>query len=137
MTSLYEFTLKLTASETRLSNISQKLSRVKAITVKECSYTSVTDTEETLMIKISGFSDHPFISPTGGNQYTKLLFLPPVANSTITYYNPNPEAYDVIHDQASDMYNFAVTVLINNEYSSNISSSNPVFIKLLFHTTEE
>jgi hypothetical protein len=50
----------------------------------------------------------------------------------VTYFNPDPDAYDVIHQQGTDLYNFSITALIDGEYSSDINSSNPLFLKLLF-----
>lgn len=128
----YECTLRLTSPETVLSNLSPVLSNVRAVLVREARYTTASSGQDALVINISGFSTHPYVTSTRTLHYTKLIMLQRSLNTTIQYFNPESDAYDVIHDNPVPSANFTVTALIDGEYDTDINSSNPLLLKIVF-----
>ena len=129
----YECTLRVSSPSVRFSNISDKLSNVKGLMIKELQYTTASDDQEFLTISIDGFNHH-LLATSGRDRflYTKLIMLQRTANSTINYFNPETRDMDVYSEHGESLFNFTVTALIDKEFNSDISESNPLLLKLVF-----
>ena len=131
-----ECTLRISNPETDIHQLSQLLSNVRAITIREIYYTTASADQETLTITILGFSDHKYITASDSKTYTKLIMLRQTIDTSINYFNPSLLSYDVEHEHPSPLTNLSITCLIDGEYNSDISDSNPLLLKIVFFCDE-
>ena len=127
------YTFKLTSGLTKI-NLPYAIKNSSHLKVVFLKYTVLTALQELMLIKVSYFNTHTYFDGTAIIKYSKALALPPSA-STPLIYESNTNAYDVFVEErsanGSGINNLTIEILIDGLFSSDISSSNPVYIELI------
>ena len=88
-------------------------------------------TYETLLIKIQSFNSNIYFDGSKKEHYTKMLLLPNVANVPVIYENVINENDSHIESLCnSGLSDLHIELLINNQYTTDINISNPLFLEL-------
>lgn len=127
----FSYCFKLTNSVTHI-NLPFPIEKAEKLKMNFCSYKTATAGQQLLMFKINHFDTNYYYDGTNLIKYTKILMLPPSASTPIIYENQT-QHYDVDFDTASlkkGLASLRIEILIDGEFSADISVSNPIHIEL-------
>lgn len=128
---LFNYTFKLTDPVTRI-NLPRAIKNSESMRVKFLRYITASSNNSTMMIKITGFNNNIYFDGTKTEYYAKMIGLPP---STLTpiIYEALVETPDVLVDKVSHQNGISdlhIELLLDNQYSTDISPSNPVILEI-------
>ena len=133
MNKSFAYTFKLSNSITRI-NLPFAINNVTKLKVKFVSYTTASAGQKIMMFKISQFNSNVYYNGVDIVKYSKIIALPPSISTPIIYDNQTPEADVLIDDTPitqTGITRLTIEVLIDNLYSLDITSSNPIYIEIL------
>ena len=131
----YKKALQLPPSFTAVSVPAEKLQNITKLRIEGVSYVTASSANMYALIVISGFEKYEMINSNGSNKiYTKFLLLNNQSAQQILYENGDSNYYDVVLPQPINVSNIKISVLINGDYSNDISPSNPMYLSLHFET---
>jgi len=128
---LFNYTFKLTDPVTRI-NLPYAIKNSESMRVKFLRYITASANNSTMMIKITGFNNNIFFDGTKTEFYAKMIGLPPTTQTPIIY-EALVETPDVLIDKVSSQNGISdlhIELLIDNQYLSDISPSNPVILEI-------
>jgi len=126
------YCFKLTNSIT-VVNLPIPIENAEKIKIKQIRFNTGVNyaTYETLLIKIQSFNSNIYFDGNKKEHYTKMLLLPNVANVPVIYENTltddDANTEKAGHSGLSDLH---IELLINNQYTTDINISNPLFLEL-------
>ena len=125
------YSFKLTNSIT-VVNLPIPLENAEKIKIKQIRFNTGPNfaTYETLLIKINSFNSNIYFDGTKKEHYTKMLLLPSVQTPLIyenTLTDDDANTQKAAHSGLSDLH---IELLINNQYTTDINISNPLFLEL-------
>jgi len=126
------YCFKLTNSIT-VVNLPIPIENAEKIKIKQIRFNTGVNyaTYETLLIKIQSFNSNIYFDGTKKEHYTKMLLLPNVANVPVIYENVINENDSHIESLCnSGLSDLHIELLINNQYTTDINISNPLFLEL-------
>ena len=125
-----KYILELTSP---ISNISlpEKISNIQRLRVNKVRYVTASLNNHYMIINIKGWNDSSWLfNGTQVLPLTCFLILPPTT-LTLSYYENTNMLFDSEKDQPiASLSNFMIELLIDGNYSSDISPSNPVYLEL-------
>lgn len=114
-------------------SLSKKKTNCRSLKILNVRYTTASANQLFMMIKFQGWDDHTLTK--GGNQYryTKLIMMPNTTSSQILYENNSPDPDVIKGNNYNDISNFTLEVFVGTsstvEYTTDINSSNPIYIE--------
>lgn len=128
---LFNYTFKLTDPVTRV-NLPYPIQNAESLRVKFLRYITASPNNSTMMIKITGFNNNIFFDGSKTVFYAKMIGLPPTTLTPIIY-EALVETPDVLVNKVTlqnGMSDLHIELLIDNQYSTDISTTNPVFLEI-------
>lgn len=103
------------------------------IRIESVSYITQTAGQRYMQIEIDNFqTNSEYIQSNSFNNYSFVFLLENSAGLLNRYVNKNPVSFDCVRSHPTKMKNFKITLKIDNAYSSDISSNNPVILEVHF-----
>ena len=125
--------LKLTKSN-NVVNLPYPLANARNCKITFCKFTTLNSGGDIATIKINGFNENVYFDGQTIHKCVKTLPLPSDNGSTLVYENQYHDKPDVaITNQVNEgLTTLRIEVLLNLQYSNDISSSNPFYLELKF-----
>lgn len=131
------YCFKLTSSLTKI-NLPYAIKNSSHLKIVFMKYIIATAAQALMLIKISYFNEHVYYNGTDIVKYAKAIALPPTASTPLIYESPTSMLeYDVfVESRVGDsvgINSLTIEILIDNAFSSDISSSNPLYLEVLIY----
>ena len=115
----------------------ETIENVKGIKIISCRYKTANTNNEILLVNIEGFNGGNMYVYKSGNititrPYTKLIMLSDLNSALSIWEAPSTLEYDVLVQRTVDVKHLKIDLLINAEYTSDITSLNPLYIEIDF-----
>ena len=120
-------------SSSSLVSLSEPVSNITKMKVKGLRYTTASLGNEIMTIDITGFSNTKYVDGSGKTyKCTKVIYLPAYDDTFCHYVNESQTNYfDAINKEPiRSLASFQINILINGAFSSDISSTNPLYLEL-------
>lgn len=131
---VFSYTFKLTSSKTQI-NLPVSIPTSKNLKIRFLRYTTASTGNEFMIIKITGFNRNYYYDGTNFLNCVKTIPLPSATNSLWIYEN-QLEQPDIFMDEKQyyeGINQLIIELLINNTYSADINSGNPLYMELLIY----
>lgn len=131
----HSFSFRLT-SPLSYVELPRKLDSMRKLKVKALKYITKTLNNEYMLINIVGwnFNSSFFASAGQHKNYTKYLPLNGTTETQNFYINNNSVDFDVIRPTAVGVGNLTIEITIDGQYSTDITTLNPVLLELYFES---
>ena len=131
MSQNYSYTFKLINSVS-IINLPYALQNAKSLKIKFVRYITASAGNDTMIIKINQFNENVYYDGLIIIKCAKVLPLPSTINTSIFYDNAFPEPDIVVPERANgfSINSLTIELLINNAYTSDISSINPCYLEI-------
>jgi hypothetical protein len=130
MTTKYFFKLTSSSVEISLPYTLKNASKIKINFVK---YTTASNSQSLMMFKINSFNENVYYDGTDIHKCVKILSLPDTSGTQLIYENTSQDFDVIINNKSanSGLTKINIETLIDFNYSSDISPSNPVYLEII------